>query len=434
MKTSEQSPENGRVGWKIRLAAVVLSIAFGTGDASAKPGPVWRDAFASSPASYAPMSDDQLDPIAKRMRLEPSKIREAMKPKPLTGTVRYRVLVTGAGPEVRVRLSNEEGALPLQISAASVALAGDGFTAVQGSLKPLSFSGASSLTIPAGAPAISDPVNLPVKPGTELLVSAVLTTPMLNDARGGAAFALAPGDQTLSDSLQTPRQLTGRPLVSGVAVLSDHPTSVIVAMGDSITDGSRSAPNALHGWPEVLGDRLAARKGGRPYTVLNAGISGNRLLAPDWGPAGLARLDRDVLRVEGLTHLILLEGTNDIGMSGKGMFGDNPEVTAQDLIAAYRQVIARAHARGVKVLIGTLTPMEGSQSHSSPAKEQVREAVNRWIRTSREPDGVIDFDKATRDPGAPGRLRPAFDSGDHLHPNDAGYRAMGQAVDLSLFR
>jgi lysophospholipase L1-like esterase len=404
------------------------------GSAASRPAPIWRDAFQSSPAAYEPFSDAMIEAFAKQMKLDPEKVRERLKPQPLSGTVRYRVLLTGAGSKIRIRLSNESGEAPLRISAASVALAGEGFSATKGSLKLLLFGGAAGLTIPPGAPAISDPVDLPVKPGTELLISAVLATPLKDDARGSAGFAIAPGDQAGNTTMVQQEARTGRPLVSGVSVLALGSPHVIVTMGDSITDGARVSPKALHGWPQVLSARLAQRGGGAAYTVLNAGISGNRLLAPGWGPAGLARLDRDALRIEGVTHLVLLEGVNDIGMSGKSMFGDNPEVSAQDLIAGYRQVIARAHARGVKVIIGTLTPTGGSVSHSSPAKDQVRQAVNRWILTSREPDAVIDFDKIVRDPAAPSRFRKEFDSGDHLHPSEAGYRAMGEGIDLSLFR
>jgi lysophospholipase L1-like esterase len=181
-----------------------------------------------------------------------------------------------------------------------------------------------------------------------------------------------------------------------------------------------------------LASRLEVAKKGR-FAVVNAGIGGNQLLSPGWGAAGLARLDRDALRIEGLSHIVLLEGINDIGMSGKSPLGDNPLVTADEIIAGYRQVIARAHMNGVKVIIGTLTPTGGSKSHSSPEKDAVRSAVNAWIRESAEPDGIIDFDAVLRDPAALERLNPAYDSGDHLHPNDAGYRAMGNAIPLKLF-
>lgn len=165
---------------------------------------------------------------------------------------------------------------------------------------------------------------------------------------------------------------------------------------------------------------------------MNAGISGNRLLNRGWGGAGLARLDRDVLRIEGVSHLILLEGINDINMSGASPFGTNPDISAEELLTGYRQVIARAHARGIKVYIGTLTPAP-TDEFFTPAKVATRNAVNRWIRTSGEPDGVIDFEAMVRDPAAPTRFKAEFDSGDHLHPSDRGYIAMGDGIDLRLF-
>lgn len=157
------------------------------------------------------------------------------------------------------------------------------------------------------------------------------------------------------------------------------------------------------------------------------------MLAPGWGAAALARLDRDVLRIEGISHLVVLEGINDINFSGKGPFGDNPELKIDDLISAYRQIIARAHARGVKVYFGTLTPNPGDPVVSSPAKVALRDAVNHWIRSSKEPDAVIDFEAMVRDPAAPSQFKKEYDSGDHLHPSDEGYKAMGGGIDLSLF-
>ncbi|HKS18183.1 MAG TPA: SGNH/GDSL hydrolase family protein, partial [Bradyrhizobium sp.] len=227
-------------------------------------------------------------------------------------------------------------------------------------------------------------------------------------------------------------QILSRPLISGVSVETASPLGIVVAFGDSITDGNRLAPDILSGWPERLGKRLAARASDRDYCVINAGIGGNRLLASGWGEAGLGRLDRDVLRIEGVSHLILLEGLNDIGMSGPSPFGDNPAVSPEDLISGYRQVIARARARGIRVIIGTNTPF-GDSPLFSPDNEAIRQAVNQWIRTSGEADGVIDFEQAIRDPAHPQRLRDEYDSGDHVHPSETGYRAMGDAIDLSLF-
>lgn len=411
------------------LAAALLA----TSGVAAKTTPVWREVFQSSPASYEPFPPETIRVIAERMKQPPEALAEGLKPKPLAGTVRYRVTVSAPGSSLRVRLSNEDGESPLSLSGASVALAGDGFSARAGSVRPLTFGGAAGVTIPSGAPVVSDPVDLPVPAGGELLVSLALASPLANDGRGGALFALAPGDQARAETLREAKQMTGRPAVTGISVAGGSATRVIVAMGDSITDGNRDKLGVLHGWPEQLARRLA-NAGMTDTAVVNAGIGGNRLLASGWGDAGLARLDRDVLRIEGISHLVLLVGINDIGFAGRGMFGNNPEITANDLIAGYRQVIARAHARGVKVIVGTILPAGGAPSHSSPSKDAIREAVNRWIRTSGEPDGVIDFARIVGDPAAPDRLRPEYDSGDHLHPSDAGYAAMGDGIDLALFR
>jgi lysophospholipase L1-like esterase len=204
---------------------------------------------------------------------------------------------------------------------------------------------------------------------------------------------------------------------------------VIVAFGDSITDGYRSTDNANRRWPDRLTERLEARSKGRPIAVVNAGIGGNRVLSDGFiaifGKSALARFDRDVLAVPGASHLIILEGVNDLG-------GPSPP-SADDLIAGYRQLIARARDHGIKVYGATILPYEGA-AYFKPQGEVVRQAVNQWIRTGGAFDGVIDFDALMRDPAHPSRMIAGLQSGDWLHPNDAGYRAMGDAVDLSLFR
>jgi len=410
-------------------AAAVLGMA-----STAEAKPVCREAYQSSPASYERPTDELLDAAAARWKVPVDKIKASFVGFPVAGTVRYRVTLEGAGSQVRVRLSNEEGTAPLRLDAVSIGLAGDAFTVRPGSLQSLRFGGATTVTIPAGAPVISDPVNIQVTPGADLIVSAALATPLTNEPRGGAAFVLASGNQALSEQLEQPRQMTGRPLVSGVCVAGDKSPRVIVAFGDSITDGNRSILGQLHGWPEELARRIVASRVNGKFTVVNAGIGGNRLLVSGWGSSGLARLERDALRIDGISHLILLEGINDIGMAGKGLFGDAPDISADDLIAGYRQVIARAHERGVKVYIATLTPNAGSISHSSPMKDAIRNRINHWIRTSGEPDAVIDFDTIVRDPAEPTRFRKEFDSGDHLHPNESGYKAMGDGINLALFQ
>jgi len=402
-------------------------------------GEAWRETYQSSPAATAITTDAEFQEFAERQKI-PANIAEMVRPKHVLGTVRYCLVVSAGGSQLRLRISNEVGQSPLFLTAVSVGLAHSDFDAVPGSITGVTFSGSKSVAIPTGAPMLSDPVSLRVSPGAAVLVSVHGPEEFILTANGGAALAVAPGDQTMAEQLSGSKPLIGRPMLAGISVLTSAATKVVVAMGDSITDGNRSELGSLHSWPEQLAHRLADKaKGGRiQYAVANAGIGGNRLLQPgpvtDMGISALARLDRDVLRIEGLSHIVLLEGTNDIGMSGHTLFGDSPPIAADDLVIGYRQIIARAHARQVKVIIATILPFGGSRSHSSPDKENLRQQINNWIRTSGEPDGVVDFDAVMRDPVDQSRMQVQFDSGDHLHPNEAGSRAMGDAIDLSLFR
>jgi lysophospholipase L1-like esterase len=226
-----------------------------------------------------------------------------------------------------------------------------------------------------------------------------------------------------------------------VDVLAPESASAVVAFGDSITDGARSTVDSNHRWPNILADRLLAQHGRRKIGVLDAGIGGNRILhdaLPDnirFGVNALARFDRDVLAQPGIRYVIVLEGINDLGHAGTSA-PPSETVSAEDIIAGMKQMIERAHEEGTKIFGATLTPFEGTafKSYFTPEKEMKRKAVNQWIRTSRAFDGVIDFEKAVRDPNHPDRMLPAYDGGDHLHPGDAGYKAMGEAIDLSLFR
>ena len=378
----------------------------------------WTEAFEASPAAYTFNLGSKSGP-----RLPP--------PQEVTGTVRFTILLSAGGNAIRVRLSNEEGDKPLQIHAASIAHAGAVPYSASEELKPLSFHGETTITVPPGAPVLSDPVALTTQAADRLVVSLYTTEGAAFSPMGGAGMSLAPGDQTRSLELLNAHAITGRPLVSGAAVAGPRPMAVVVALGDSITDGLRMKPDALRGYPEELARRFMGLPTAQRRSVINAGIGGNQVLTTGWGVNALARLDRDVLRINGVTHLIVLEGINDIGMSGRSPFGVGPAVSADDLIAGYRQVFARAHARGVKVIGGTLMPFKAC-FYYSPEKDTVRLAVNRWIRTSGEFDGVIDFEAAVRDSADPLKLRPDFDSGDHLHPNDAGYKAMGDVIDLEL--
>jgi lysophospholipase L1-like esterase len=423
-----------RTSWCLRARLLVAAMLIATVlPAQARPPESWREAYQSSPAAYEAFSPEFERQLIEQYKLPPQTLERFHLKPPVLGSLRFRIAVSAGGTQLRIRLSNEEGAKPLRIATASVGLAGDGFAAQSGSLKALSFGGARGVTIPAGAPVLSDPITIALVPGTELLVSVNVPDGIQLDARGASGIAAAAGDQTLREVLEGPSPITGRPLVSGALVLSRNAPRVIATLGDSITDGNRENIGELRSWPEELAKRLAARQRGKPFAVVNAGIGGNRVLSPSWGPAALARLDRDVLRIEGLSHLIVLEGTNDIGMSGKSIFGDNPLVAADDVIAGYRQIIVRAHARSVKVVLATILPFGGAFTHYSPDKDKVRQSVNEWIRTSGEADAVIDFDQVARDPANPINMRPEFKSADHLHPGEAGYKIMGDAIDLSIF-
>ena len=419
---------------KLALAAAALGLLAAMPAGAKQPG-TWREAFQSSPAAYEPFDPELATGLIERFKLPPAVI-EMMRPKPpVAGTLRTRFAVSAAGTQLRVRISNEAGSKAMTLAAASVGLADEGLNARPGTLKVLTFGGARSIVIPAGAPVLSDPVDLAVAAQAELVVSTHIAEPVLFDPRGGGLQAIAQGDQTLREALDGAQPLPGRPIVTGAEVLTRSAPRVIVAFGDSITDGNRTSAGVLRSWPEQLARRFADCRRCPPTAVVNAGIGGNRVLSSGWGPSALARFDRDVLRIEGLSHVVVLEGINDIGMSGKNpIFGDGPALSAGDLIAGYRQLIARTHARGAKLVMATILPMGGAMSHYNAEKEAIRQAVNAWIRTSSEPDAVIDFDMAARDPADPVKMRAEVDSGDHLHPGDAGYKAMGDAIDFAIFR
>ena len=347
-------------------------------------------------------------------------------------TLRQTVHVSVGGTRVRVRISNAYGADSLRIGAARVGLHSAGASITAGSDRALTFNGSESTTIPAGALAISDPVRLRVPDRGDLAVSIYVPGKVLaatEHSLGLQTTYISPeGDFSGAESLPTAATTESFYFLTGVEVDTPRRSSAIVTLGDSITDGLHSTPDANKRWSDRLAERLRSRKGSSNVAVLNAGISGNRLLHDTVGTSASARLDRDVLVLSGARYVIVLAGINDIGFPGSP--------SADEIIAGHRQIIDRAHAMGLKVYGGTLTPFQAYLPgiYYTAGGEAKRQAVNHWIRTSKAYDAVIDFDKAIRDTVNPATIRAAYDSGDNLHPNDAGYRAMADAIDLSLFR
>jgi len=331
-------------------------------------------------------------------------------------------------------LSNAFGTAPIEIGAAHVALRDRESSVTAASVKPLTFGGSTTGKILPGASIVSDAVDLAVPAVSDLVVDLYLpgelgTGPSPVTTHNGASqtnYLSATGNHSGEAAMTVDRTAGAWFLLSRVEVASTGPAAAVVTFGDSITDGARSTSDMNNRWPDHLARRLAARRG-TPVAVLNAGISGNQVLGDGAGVSALARFDKDALMQTGVTHVVVMEGINDIGIARA-----NPTPTAADLIAGHKQLIERAHARGLKIYGATLTPYEGA-AYFSPEGEAKRQALNQWIRTSGAYDAVIDFDQVTRDPAAPTKILPAYDSGDHLHPGDAGYKAMGDAVDLALF-
>jgi lysophospholipase L1-like esterase len=354
-------------------------------------------------------------------------------------TIRETVHTSLAGPLVRVELTNEFGTEPLIIGGVHLALAGptsteDGGIALASS-NSMTFNGSPTITIPAGGMAVSDPAALAVPAGGDLTVSIFLPAQTISRVSfHNSAYQtnyLATGNVVGARTLTTPRKVTSWYFLKAVDVRTPGTTGAIVAFGDSITDGTGSTLNMNMRWPDVLARRLHAEKKTAELSVLNEGIGGNRVLHDTTGPNALARFDRDVLAMSGVKYLVILESINDIGHAADPV-KPYDVVTADDLIQGLAQMVERAHTHGIKVIGATLTPYAGAK-YASPAGEAMRQAVNTWIRTTKTLDGVVDFDKATLDPAHPDAYKADFESGDHLHPKDAGYKAMGDAFDLKLF-
>jgi lysophospholipase L1-like esterase len=352
-------------------------------------------------------------------------------------TVRMIVHTSIGGRRVRIQLSNAYSSAPLAVGAAHIAIRNKDAAIAPASDRPLSFNGKQSCLIPPGALMLSDPVDLDVPQLGDLAISLYLPgetgPPTVHNLGLHTTYVSKQGD--LTAQLTIPDAATSQSWywLTGVDVMAPANTAAIVAFGDSITDGARSTPDTNHNWPSFLAQRLLSNPGTANLAIIDEGIAGNRVLRDAQGVSALARFDRDVLAQAGVKWVTLLEGINDI-RNGTRPGAPPIEVlpSADDVIAGLRQMAERAHTHGIKVIGCTLTPYGGGEYFSDTA-EGFRQSVNRWIRTSGTFDAVVDFDAVARDPNDPTRIRSDFDAGDHLHPNDSGYKAMADSIDLSIF-
>lgn len=408
----------------VKSAAFFLVISLSSAWAAGKTH--WVATWGASPA---PQLADEGQMRAAKLEFENETLREI-------------VHTSLGGSMVRVRFSNAYGKETIQIGAAHIARRDKGAAIVAASDRALTFGGSPSITIPANALVLSDPVNLDAAPASDLAISIFLPKQTVGAGIHYSAQQtsyVGSGDLTNSAALESPKTITSWVFLTAVEVLAPETASTVVAFGDSITDGARSTPDADHRWPDFLAARLLARHG-NPVGVLDAGIGGNRILHDAasnvrFGVSALARFDRDVLSQAGVKYLIILEGINDLGHAGTSA-PLSETVSAEDLVEGMKQMIERAHEHGILVFGATVTPFEGTtiRDYFSPEKEIKRKALNEFIRHGHAFDGVIDFEKAVRDPEHPDRMAAAYDGGDRLHPGDAGYKAIADAIDLSLFK
>jgi lysophospholipase L1-like esterase len=353
-------------------------------------------------------------------------------------TLRQIVHISIGGERVRVVLSNAFGTAPLAIGAAHIAIHAKGAAIEPTSDRTLAFSGTATTTILPGAVIFSDPVSLAVPTLTDLAIDIYLpgdtaASPSPLTTHNGARqtnYISQEGNHAGETDLPVQTTTPSWFFLVRVEVTAAEKAGAFVMFGDSITDGYNSTPDANGRWPDDFAKRLTDRSGKLGIGVLNLGIDGNRVLADGLGISALARFDRDVLVQTGVTHVVVLEGINDLGITPP------PRPSVADLIAGHLQLVQRAHARGLKVLGATLLPYEGTifPGYYSSEGDATRQKLNEWIRTSNAYDGVIDFDAVIRDPSHPSRILPQYDSGDHLHPNDAGYQVMADSINLALFK
>jgi len=449
-------------GSSIMVVAVLAFVFAGADRAFAQSGAAerwvgtWMTAEVGRPQNPVPPAGPPLRPFMVNTRCPapaapavPAPQGQTFAPPPYVHftnqTLRQIVHTTIGGSKARVVLSNAYGTAPVTIGGAHLAIRDKEGSIQAASGRPLTFSGKATITIPANAVIYSDPVTLAVPQMADLAIDLYLpgstNTPATLTMHGGAfqtSYVSETGNYVGKPTIPVVSTTRSWFLLSRVDVVAPDSTGAVVAFGDSITDGAASTADTNNRWPDHLARRLLAQ--GIKMGVLNAGIGGNRVLGEATVPPGvdtravgaginaLARFERHVASLPGVTHVIVLEGINDIGNARQ-----NPTPTAEDLIAAHKQLIEQAHARGLKIYGATLTPFWGA-AYYSDAGEAKRQSLNEWIRSGKAYDGVVDFDKATRDPNDPKKLFEKYDSCDYLHPSDAGYKAMGDAIDLSLFK
>ncbi|BAK68139.1 putative esterase [Sphingobium sp. SYK-6] len=408
--------------WKAWIGLAALCLAGMSGPASAE----WITSWAAAPLPPAPV----MGPIPATPAFE-------------NRTLRQIVRLSAGGQAVRLRLTNAYGEKPLAIGAARVALLDAAGSEIAGTSRMLGFGGQKAATVPQGAPLLSDPVRLAVPALARMAITLYLpdaTGPCTCHATGLDRLEISePGD--FSAAPFAPAQVGSvRAFLASVEVDAPQGAATVAVLGDSISDGVGSTPEKNRRWPDLLAERLAARDGAT-WGIANQGISGNRVLNGGMGESALARFDRDVLSLPGVKAVIIFEGVNDLGIGHARLEGTPPAfftqfggrgVTGEQIIEGYRQLIARAHGRGIRVYGATIAPYKGA-TYWSEAGEAERVKVNDWIRTSGAFDAVLDFDRALADPADPQRMAPGLHMGDFLHGSDEGYRRLAQSIDLALF-
>lgn len=425
--------ERNQASARMWLAAGMFALAAVAPSVAARAAEPWITTWAATPA---PRWAEELP--------APFNVPEVLGDQ----TVRQIVRISVGGDQVRVVFSNEFGTRPVTIGSASVALSAGGNTVDPDTVKALSFGGESSAVIPPGAPLVSDPVDLRVKALSSIAVSLYLpqrtglTSVHWDGAQTGyisaAGGVSSPGDMTKAADFKADSTIKSRVLLSRVLTTAKPDSSAIVFFGDSITDGACSTVDTNNRWPDHIAERLQTE--GHPnVAVVNEAYSGDRVLTNGMGTNALSRFDMSVLSHARVSTVVMMMGINDIGWPGAGAITPaDPEPTADDVISGYKQIIDRAHSHDIRFVAVTLTPFidtfKGTPlaGYYTPEKEKIRQAVNAWIRANKTADGLIDFDKVIEDPANPGHVLPAYDCGDHLHPNDAGYQAMAKAVDLDV--